>query len=159
MGERMTLLKIQGVLYGAVALGIAAMVALAFQQGSFDREAANAARLESDAAYAKAQAADVAKAEEAEAARKADAERRAELVEDIAGGLAKMEYMQPPFVEASAKAGLAREAASLIVSGRCSRADFEQWGWAKASLGGNSGDYFTYCESGGKPQIVYVSPN
>lgn len=150
--------KIQGVLYGAVALGIAAMLWLAFQQGGFDREAMDAARLPPQADYATAQTAAPAAAEEAEATRKANAERRAQLIDDIASGLARADYMQPPFVDASDRAGLSKAAASLIVSGRCTRADFEQWGWAEASLGGNAGEYFTYCNAGGKPQIVYVSP-
>lgn len=94
-----------------------------------------------------------------EAEQQAAAAARQTAIDAIAKELAMLDYMQPPFVEASARAGLARQAASLIVSGRCTRSDLEHWGWAKASLAGNPGDYFTYCDAGGAPKIVYVSPS
>ncbi|WP_291040903.1 hypothetical protein [Hyphomonas sp.] len=76
----------------------------------------------------------------------------------LAKELSAEPYMQPPFVSEVARDGLAFRAALAIVVGQCTRADYDQWGWGQASLPGRAGQYFTYCDNGGKPQIVYMSP-
>lgn len=76
----------------------------------------------------------------------------------LAKELGAQPYMQPPYVADRVREDLAMSAALNVVVGLCTVQDYEEWGWAESTQVGRAGEYFTYCDNGGQPQIVYETP-